>query len=272
MSAQCPSLLSLLAEVPDPRGRQGKRHPLSATLALAVAATLCGYRSYGAIAEWGRNNGPALTAAWASRAPRPRVPPRSFSSFATWTGSAWRGRWAAGRKRCRPPCRLRAEAFRLGRRGPGQLTPQAGEWEPLAIDGKTVRGAQKQGALNVHLLSVLSHRLGLTLAQHAVPDPTNKITAIQTVLEGLILEGRGGDGRCPMATWCVAPPIACRSPFARGAGEGRLGVVPAPGFNRWELPERLGREEKLMAGEPAGSLLFTDRNGPRSPYLLRADR
>ena len=31
MSTECPSLLSVLAEVPDPRGQRGKRHPLSAT-------------------------------------------------------------------------------------------------------------------------------------------------------------------------------------------------------------------------------------------------
>src|SRR5438046_2474336 len=67
-----PSLLSVLAAVPDPRGRRGKRHPLSATLALAVAANLCGYRSYGAIAEWGRNYGPALIVALGFA--RPKTP------------------------------------------------------------------------------------------------------------------------------------------------------------------------------------------------------
>lgn len=53
-----------------------------------------------------------------------------------------------------------------------------------------MRGAQKQGALDVHLLSVLSHRLGLTLGQAAVSDHTNGIGAMPAVLEALILEGR----------------------------------------------------------------------------------
>ena len=60
----------------------------------------------------------------------------------------------------------------------------------MAIDGKTVRGAKQQGALEVHLLSVLSQRLGLTLWQQAVADKTNEIGAIQEALAALVLEGR----------------------------------------------------------------------------------
>ncbi len=46
-------LLEMLAEVPDSRKSQGKRHPLDAILGLTVVALLCGYRSYSAIAQWG---------------------------------------------------------------------------------------------------------------------------------------------------------------------------------------------------------------------------
>ena len=52
--------LNILAEVPDPRNAKGKRHPLFAILALAVIAIMCGYRSYSAIAQWGRTYAPAL--------------------------------------------------------------------------------------------------------------------------------------------------------------------------------------------------------------------
>ena len=46
--------LDILAEVPDFRNNRGKRHPLSAILALTVIAMMCGCRSYTAIADWGR--------------------------------------------------------------------------------------------------------------------------------------------------------------------------------------------------------------------------
>jgi len=47
--------------------------------------------------------------------------------------------------------------------------------EGIAVDGKTLRGSQKQGAPGAHLLSALAHRLGVTLAQQAVADKTNEI-------------------------------------------------------------------------------------------------
>jgi hypothetical protein len=57
------SLLELLAEVPDPRGEQGKYHPLSAVLGLTVVAMLAGVRGPAAIAQYGRDQGPWLALA-----------------------------------------------------------------------------------------------------------------------------------------------------------------------------------------------------------------
>ncbi|HVA89260.1 MAG TPA: transposase family protein, partial [Chloroflexota bacterium] len=54
---RCPPLLECIATIPDPRHARGKRHPLVAMVAVACAATLCGYRSYSAMAEWGRTYG-----------------------------------------------------------------------------------------------------------------------------------------------------------------------------------------------------------------------
>ena len=60
----------------------------------------------------------------------------------------------------------------------------------MALDGKTRRGSKKQGAPGTHLLSALAHHVGGTLAQHAVDDKTNEITAVESLLCQLALEGR----------------------------------------------------------------------------------
>jgi predicted transposase YbfD/YdcC len=65
-----------------------------------------------------------------------------------------------------------------------------GALEGVACDGKTLRGSRKQGAPGAHLLSAVSHRLGLTVAQEAVDDKTNEIGAFPALLARLLLAGR----------------------------------------------------------------------------------
>lgn len=55
-------LTEVLKQVPDFRSRHGRRYPLEAILSLGVAAMLCGYNTYGAMAQWGKNYGEELAA------------------------------------------------------------------------------------------------------------------------------------------------------------------------------------------------------------------
>ncbi len=55
-------LLELIAKVPDPRKPRGKRHGLAGVLAIALAATLAGARSFVAIAEWAADAAPGVLA------------------------------------------------------------------------------------------------------------------------------------------------------------------------------------------------------------------
>jgi predicted transposase YbfD/YdcC len=173
MTKQCRPLIEILAEIPDPRHCQGKRYALSSILAQACAALLCGYRSYGAIAEWGRNYGQTLQRALGFR--------DGHCPCASTLHAVLR----------QLECDLLETKLQAWAEGMlSAIPPPAGADEALALDGKTLRGSQRQGAPGSHLLSVLSHRLGLTVFQQAVDDKTNEIPVALEVLQGLFLEGR----------------------------------------------------------------------------------
>lgn len=172
MMTRCRALLDVLSEVPDVRHARGKRYALSAILGLACAAILCGYRSYSAIAEWGRNYGVGLAK-------------------------------ALGFRRTQTPCAATLHAvFRT--LDIQQLEAKLGAWAQsvvaalspadrllvVAIDGKTLCGSAKQGSREGHLLSAVSQGLGITVAQCAVDDKANEITAMPALLEQLLLQGR----------------------------------------------------------------------------------
>ena len=178
MEKQSQSLIEALSSVPDFRRAEGKRHPLPAILCLVCAATLCGYRSYGAMAEWGRHYGVDLASALGFKEGRT---PCVGTLHAVLSGldhealEAVLSRWS---QEVLSVCETAG------------ADQQGASLVGVALDGKTLRGSARQGAPGTHLLAALSPALGLTLAQRAVDDKSNEITAVQEVLKGLILEGR----------------------------------------------------------------------------------
>ena len=173
MIAQPQPLIEVFAEIPDFRRCRGKRHPLPAMLSLACCAMLCGYRSYSAIAEWGHNYGTSIAQAlgFTHNTPCAATLHTVFRHVDRDTLEAKLGAWAEQVVVSLP------------------TAPSAGE-AAIALDGKTLRGSRKQGAPGVHLLSALSHRLGLTLAQQAVDNKTNELTQAETILRQLVLKDR----------------------------------------------------------------------------------
>jgi len=155
----------------DRRAANGIRS--RAVLLLSCAAMLCGYRRYGAIAEWGRNYGPALLRALGftrATAPCAATLYLIFKRLDVTALEAALGRWAE-------------EVL-------AALPAEEGEREALAIDGKTLRGSRKQGARGAHLLSALSHRLGVTLGQQAIATKQGEQSALYTLLTTFLIEGR----------------------------------------------------------------------------------
>src|SRR5712672_860309 len=56
-AARSQYLLDLLAQVPDPRKKRGRRHPLAGLLAVGTAAVIAGSRSFAAIGQWAADAG-----------------------------------------------------------------------------------------------------------------------------------------------------------------------------------------------------------------------
>src|SRR5690349_5745166 len=113
-----PSLLRALAQVPDPRSRHGRRHPLPAVLALATVAMLCGARSLYAIAQWGREQPEAVVRALGftrGRTPGVATLHRVFKALDVGVFETVLARWA--------------QAAAVSSRG-----------EAIVIDGKALRG------------------------------------------------------------------------------------------------------------------------------------
>ena len=82
--------------------------------------------------------------------------------------------------------------------------PELGE-EQIGIDGKAVRGSRDGANPAVHVVSAFAGRARWVLAQQAVAEQSNEITAIPDLLALLDLPGR----------WCRSTPWAVRKPSPR---------------------------------------------------------
>lgn len=161
------SLLEILLLVADPRKCRGRRHGLPGVLAVAVAATMTGARSFTAIWEWADDAGLArLSGLGITRA----VPSESTI------------------RRCLRL--LDADAF------DGVL----GAWmwlhtnimcgrRVISFDGKTVRGARDAAGNLVHLMAGLCHHTGAVIGQMSVGAKTNEVPILITMLDRLKIAG-----------------------------------------------------------------------------------
>ena len=169
------SLAAALAGVPDPRKPYGWRPeyppiPLVALLQLTVAALLCGARSLAAVAQWGRErreDDPALLVALG-------LPP--------------------GRSPCVATLHRVYKALDVA-----AFERAAGAWlaetavepaEPIAVDGKTLRGVHGEGLPGEHLVSAYAHRAGAVLAQMRSAGHGHELAAAERVVAAVPLAGR----------------------------------------------------------------------------------
>jgi DDE_Tnp_1-associated/Transposase DDE domain len=161
-----PSLTAALAAVPDRRRAAGRRHSLPAVLTFVCCGLLCGGRSLLAIAEWGRAHEAWCCAVFGFRGRTPCV----STLHRILTGLDIGAFEAALRAWIEP-----------------QLDPTTA-LEPVAIDGKAVRGARDQHLPGAYLLSAFASRRGAVLAQLAIGERENELSQVLSLLRQIDLD------------------------------------------------------------------------------------
>ncbi len=171
MVERIPSLATIVAQIPDPRARRGRRHPWTALLLLVLVGLLSGANSQQALARWAARTG------WTHRQQLGFLR-RAAPSVAT-IHRALRGVDVQLLERVLSAWQqqVRAAWYASSRR-----------WlDGIALDGKTLRGAQRLGAADAHLLSACCQRWGVVLGQVAVADATNELGGLGALLDQLLV-------------------------------------------------------------------------------------
>ena len=212
-------LINMLAEVTDPRNDKGKRHPLKSILALVVIGLMCGHKGYTSIATWARSE-PLLTKALGFThkiTPCPATIHNLLKRLDVVLVEETLTKWVNTVIQSRP-----------------DLT---GCLDAGAIDGKMMRATQKSGATTSHLLSVVSHELGITLTQQSVSDKTNEIPIATEILKAFDVSGKviTTDALLTQRTFCRAViegdrnymlPVKSNQPNLMGAIEKLFQDIP----------------------------------------------
>ena len=167
-------LLDILAEVPDPRHKKGKRYPLVSILALIIIGLMSNHKGYTSIATWARNQ-PELTKALGFKSPKTPCAATIHNLL----------------KRldvvCLEACLTKWVFSKLE----SLQVLKTNGLEGVAIDGKELCGSENpQTGYRTHLLSAVCHELGVTLAQCAVSGKTNEIPVSKELLKAFDVAGK----------------------------------------------------------------------------------
>jgi DDE_Tnp_1-associated/Transposase DDE domain len=161
------ALADVLAELPDPRSRHGRFHPLPAVLNLIVLGLLMGRKSLSSIARLGRTYGSPLAQALGFRrgkTPTKSTLPEILRAVQAQAPEEALSRWVSSRL-------------------PADL-------EQLSLDGKTLKGSRDGELPGQHLLSAYAPQVQAVLAQMRVDAKTNEHKAALQLLGLLPLKDK----------------------------------------------------------------------------------
>jgi len=175
ISGPCPlrashlrSVLEVFRQFKDKRRGHGLRHPQPFVLACAAVAMLMGAGGYEAFEDECRKLTQRQLRALGCR-PDPKTgryrAPSDSTFFRVLNG-------------------IDAAEFDL-RIGQWMMTQEISILQALAVDGKCLRGSARTDGKPLQLLSAVSHRLRLTVAQEPIQEKSNEIPAIKPLLRKL---------------------------------------------------------------------------------------
>ena len=185
-------LLEFLQRVPDPRGRLGQRHPLSAMLAAVVCATLSGFRGIRPLVQWLELQ---EVQTWHLLGFRRQPPVRQ--TYANVLAKLDPDRLESLLLEFVAQCDLPEESAAAT---PSATTPSA--TPPSAAttalaptdveiwDGKTLRGTRKGDQRAEQVLVRMQRALGKILSSNAIPANTNEPKVALDLIRQLLLKGR----------------------------------------------------------------------------------
>jgi hypothetical protein len=167
-ATQLHALLEVFEQFQDLRRGHGLRHRQAFVLACAAVAMLMGAGGYeGFEEECGKLTQRQLRALGCRQDPKTnRYRPPSDTTF------------------FRVLSRLEAAEFDL-RIGQWMVAQEISILQGLAVDGKCLRGSGRTDGKALQLLSAVSHRLRLTVAQEPIQEKSNEIPAIKPLLNQL---------------------------------------------------------------------------------------
>ena len=167
-ATQLGSLLEVFEEFRDKRRGHGLRHRQPFVLACAALAMLLGAGGYEAFEdECGKLSQRQLRALGCRKDPKTDLyrAPSDTTFFRVLNG-------------------IDAAEFDL-RIGQWMMAQEISILQSLAIDGKCLRGSARTDGKPLQLLSAVSHRLRLTVAQQPVEEKSNEIPALEPLLRKL---------------------------------------------------------------------------------------
>lgn len=155
------SLLDVLATLPDPRSRRGRRYPIQSLLAVLILAALNGESSLRGMWLWAVAHADLLTRQLPFH--RNRIP--ALETFRTLL--------------CRLDWSVLLEAFNSW-----LAVPKAGR---ISLDEKVLRGSRRREHPPLRVVTAFAHQFGLVLGQ-VVAEGQDKTEAARALLERIPVE------------------------------------------------------------------------------------